>query len=419
MKNRLIGAALLTFAGISNGAPTVYTDEALYLADLARLGYTAVHESFEDELVWAASRNSITNPGSTPSVVSQAIVWTSNYTENNIATGTVGGSAADGSYAIYSLPHGMTTDSGLYCDSAEDPNIPIECFQNDGLKVASETGDILYAFGGRFDSNTGIPKITFLLDGVDINANDTDNIDNWQREGDVADNWSFVGVIDEAGFRSAEVRELTGKDFQQVLLFSDDFTLAVDSATPPPPSDPVNLNGTVRDAGGTGLCAMVLASGQFMFSCNPDGLFSLTDLPRETDGTVKRQVYVDGFFPNIEVLADSVDEIVIMTRAGACPSYNTPYDPGVFPDSAGQRIDISGSVLLQDTQMPICAMVLANGQYIFSCDGSGSYALNIPLDANGQFKLQVYADGFAPNIQRFDEFSVTNDVRMARAAECQ
>ena len=69
--------------------------------------------------------------------------------------------------------------------------------------------------------------------------------------------------------------------------------------------------------------------------------------------------------------------------------------------------------------MPFCAMVLENGKYIFSCYGSVSYAMIIPLDANGQFKLQVYADGFAPNIQRFDEFSVTNDVRMARAAECQ
>ncbi len=144
---------------------------------------------------------------------------------------------------------------------------------------------------------------------------------------------------------------------------------------------------------------MVLASGQFMFSCNPNGPFSLTDLPRENDGTVKRQVYVDGFFPNIDVLQDSVDETVVMTRAGTCPSYNSPSDPGVFPDSAGQRIDISGSVLLQDTQTPICAMVLANGQFMFSCDGSGSYALNIPLDTNGQFKLQVYADGFAPTIQ--------------------
>jgi len=183
--------------------------------------------------------------------------------------------------------------------------------------------------------------------------------------------------------------------------------------------DLVDLSGTVQDAGGTDLCSMVLASGQFMFTCNPDGLFALTDLPRENDGTVKRQVYADGFLPRIDVLQDSVDETVVITRAGTCPSYNTPYDPGVFPDSAGQRIDISGAVLLQDTQTPICAMVLANGQFMFSCDGSGSYALNIPLDTNGQFKLQVYADGFAPTIQTFDEFSVANDVRMARAIECQ
>ena len=84
----------------------------------------------------------------------------------------------------------------------------------------------------------------------------------------------------------------------------------------------------------------------------------------------------------------------------------------------GIRLD-AREVLLQNSQTPICAMVLANGQYMFSCDGTGSYFLKIPLDNNGQFKLQVYADGFAPTIQSFDEFSPANDVRMARAVECQ
>ena len=54
--------------------------------------------------------------------------------------------------------------------------------------------------------------------GVDINGNDTDNIDNWQREGDSADNWAFVGVIDTDGFLSAELRELRGKDWDQVRM---------------------------------------------------------------------------------------------------------------------------------------------------------------------------------------------------------
>ena len=45
--------------------------------------------------------------------------------------------------------------------------------------------------------------------------------------------------------------------------------------------------------------------------------------------------------------------------------------------------------------------------------------LSIPLDTNGQFKLQVYADGFAPSIRKFDEFKTTNIVRMARAVGCK
>lgn len=236
VKTMLFVSAILVLARITNAAPVVYTDEALYRADLASLGFPIISESFEDDMVWADSRNSITSPGSTPSAISQGIVWTANYTQNNVATGTAGG-APDGSFAIYSLPHGMTTDSGLYCDSAEDPNIPIECYQNDGLKVQSATGDTLYAFGGRIDTaNNG--KVTFLLDGVDINGNDTDNIDNWQREGNLADNWAFVGVIDTNGFRSAELKELRGKDAQQVLLFADDFSIGVTAAPVPPITEP-------------------------------------------------------------------------------------------------------------------------------------------------------------------------------------
>ena len=227
MKSVLISAALmLLVAGRTHTAPVVYTNESLFLTELEALGYATIHESFENDTVWADSRNSISSPGSTSTVTIQGIVWTSSHAQNNIATGTVGGSAPDGTFAVYSLPHGMTTDSGLYCDSAEDPDIPIECYQEDGLRIVSETGDPLYAFGGRIDTaNSG--KVTFLLDGIDVNGNDTDNVENWQREGDPADNWAFVGVIDEEGFLSVELRELGGKDFQQVLLFADDFHIAV------------------------------------------------------------------------------------------------------------------------------------------------------------------------------------------------
>lgn len=227
----IVSTLLLSHA--IEAAPVVYTDEAAFRSALTALGTRRIHESFEDNTVWAASRNSIVAPGSTPFVTSQGIRWRSNFAANNIATGTVGGSAPDGMFAIYSLPHGVTNDSGSYCDAAEDPNIPEECFQNDGLEVAAENGETLYGFGGRVDTaNDG--KVTFILDGVDINANDADNIDYRQREGDFVDGYAFIGVIDDTGFLVAELRELRGKDFQQVLLFADDFTLAV--AVPLPPA---------------------------------------------------------------------------------------------------------------------------------------------------------------------------------------
>lgn len=220
----------LLATGVGHTAPVIYTDEASFQADLVAAGYALIREGFEDDVAWADSRNSIISPGRTPSVVSQGIVWTSNHAGNEIATGDVGGSAPQGTYAIYSLPHGLL-DGPPSCDDAEDP-VPEVCFQNDGLKVASASGATLYGFGGRIDTaNSG--KVSFLLDGVDIEANDTDNIDNWQREGTPADGWAFVGVIDSDGFYTAELRELRGKDWQQVLLFADDFTLGV-TAVPIP-----------------------------------------------------------------------------------------------------------------------------------------------------------------------------------------
>jgi hypothetical protein len=186
-----------------------------------------------------------------------------------------------------------------------------------------------------------------------------------------------------------------------------------------PPPDLVDIDGTIKTIDGTDICAMILSSGQYMFSCNPIGIFSLEDLPREVDGTVKRQIYADGFFPKIDTLPDSTTEPVVLTHSGNCPDYNVPYEPAFVPGSAGKEIYIAGEVLLQNSETPICAMVLANGQYMFTCDGTGSYLLKAPLDSNGQFKLQVYADGFAPTIQTFDEYKTTNNVSMARATECQ
>jgi hypothetical protein len=46
--------------------------------------------------------------------------------------------------------------------------------------------------------------------------------------------------------------------------------------------------------------------------------------------------------------------------------------------------------------IPLCAMVLANGVYMFSCAPVGSYSLTVPLDSSGQITLFGFADGHFP-----------------------
>lgn len=185
------------------------------------------------------------------------------------------------------------------------------------------------------------------------------------------------------------------------------------------PATPVDLSGTIKTAGGIPICAVVLASGKYMFSCNPVGDFALFNLPRMADGRIKLQIYADGFKPYTVYLDQSGVHNVVMSSAGVCPNYNPTYTPVVNTAAASQRVYISGQILVGQTLQPVCAMVLANGQHMFSCGGSGDYSLNIPLDSNGQLKLQVYATGFAPYKVVLDPLQLVNTVKLARASECQ
>ena len=292
----------------------------------------------------------------------------------------------------------------------------------DGINDRRETDNGLdpldFSDAGKDYDGDGLTNLEEVELGTNILAADTDG----DGVNDGVDNCAVIANASQAGNPCKADNDKDGIAYESdncpVSYNPDQRDTDLDgigNACEPP----VDLTGNVRSRDGDDVCAMVLASGKFMFSCHPNGLFSLTGLPLEADNTVKRQIYADGFFPRIDILADSIDDTVVMTRSGTCPSYNASYEPGFIPGSAGKRINITGRVLQQDSQTPICAMVLANGQHTFSCDGSGNYALNIPLDNNGQFKLQVYADGFAPTIQTFDDFKTTNIVRMARATECQ
>ena len=303
--------------------------------------------------------------------------------------------------SVHAEPSYLTAWSSTYPASVSDTIAGCQLCHGSSNQNLNPYGAAICVQGGGISTRLQ----TVETEDSDTDPTGSDNITEINASTQPGWTPGFVNVVFNSGTCSA----LGGTEAPPASILGD-----LD-----PPLTNVDLSGTIKTSDGTDICAMVLASGQFMFSCNPVGVFSLTDLPRENDGTVKRKIYADGFFPKIDLLNGTSNEAVVLTRSGPCPSYNPEYDPAVVPGSAGNRIDISGKVLLQDSQTPICAMVLANGQFMFSCDGSGSYALNIPLDFNGQFKLQVYADGFAPTIQVFDEFSPTNDVRMARASECQ
>ena len=217
MKNILTSIALLTVSSIANSA-TIYLDEDEYLNALAALGHDTIYESFEDDNVWVRSSTL------TPSTTSQGLVWKSN--SFNSTTGTLGGSVVDGTYGFFSIPHGDTTDTGLFqCDEfdGETADFNDPCWQGDGWVVTSAKGETLYGIGGWID-DSGIAKVTFLLDGVNVNVD---------RDGELISGWTFVGVIDTDGFNSVEILELRGTDADQKLIFGDSFTIGV-SAVPVP-----------------------------------------------------------------------------------------------------------------------------------------------------------------------------------------
>lgn len=216
---------LFTVSSVASSA-IIYLDETDYLDALAGFGYGTIYESFEDGNVWVRS------PALTPSTTSQGLIWKSNFfdstagTQGGSTTGILGGSVIDGTYGFFSIPHGDATDTGLFeCDEFDGETAAFDdpCWQGDGWVVTSDEGKTLYGIGGWID-DSGIAKITFLLDGVNVNVD---------RDGEVISGWTFVGVIDTDGFTSAEIRELRGTDADQKLIFGDSFTIGV-SAVPIP-----------------------------------------------------------------------------------------------------------------------------------------------------------------------------------------
>lgn len=156
------------------------------------------------------------------------------------------------------------------------------------------------------------------------------------------------------------------------------------------------IEGTVGN-GAQGLCTMVLANGNYRFTCGDEpGRYAMEVIPDE-NGNITFFVFADGFVPYKAAFKAAASHRldVVLAPPGASDAVGV-MDLEVVHATADEGagwILVSGT-LIGDGQ-PLCAMVLANGSHMFSCDENlGRFDLTVPLDEYGGVTLYVFADGF-------------------------
>jgi len=156
----------------------------------------------------------------------------------------------------------------------------------------------------------------------------------------------------------------------------------------------VPISGSVS-LDGTALCAMVLANGQYMFTCNANqGRYDLT-VPLDDQDTITLHAFCSGMAPFKQVLTASQAAAydIAMFRADAgSRTLNLNHTVGTAATSG--RIGLSGVAEYNGT--PLNMMVLANGQYMFTPADTGAFSLEVPVDSNGEITLYGFCAGFQP-----------------------
>ncbi len=163
----------------------------------------------------------------------------------------------------------------------------------------------------------------------------------------------------------------------------------------------IPVHGGAHTVDGTPVCAMVLANGQYMFSCGGAGAYSL-DVPLDAQGQITLFVFADGFAPYRATTGPGNYPLAVqmLTASAGAPLINMSrsVECSAFPN----RVRISGTIDSAGGE-PLCAMVLSNGEHMFSCDASlGQYDLDVPVDQNGQVTVFGFADGFQPYRNTFN-----------------
>ncbi|MCP4105461.1 MAG: hypothetical protein GY749_07985 [Desulfobacteraceae bacterium] len=79
---------------------------------------------------------------------------------------------------------------------------------------------------------------------------------------------------------------------------------------------------------------------------------------------------------------------------------------------AADWVSVSGQVKTQDGTL-LCAMVLANGQHMFTCADEGEYSMSVPLNDDDQIIFYAFCEGFMPFKQILDRDQNQFDVTMS------
>ncbi len=167
----------------------------------------------------------------------------------------------------------------------------------------------------------------------------------------------------------------------------------------PDPVDPqwVEISGSVL-YNGSELCTMVLANGQYMFTCGQDfGEYSLL-VPTDAQGNITLFSFCSGLAPFTQTLtpaqAASYD-IHMSAAAQDSPALTLTHTVGI--SSRPGWVLLSGTATYNGD--PLNMMVLANGQQMFTPADTGAYALEVPLDPSGQITLFGFCSGLMPFMQ--------------------
>jgi len=164
---------------LSVSAPIEYSDEALFLADLAALNGVEIYSEDFEGPVWDAYRY----PSAIESITVSGVTWSGNAP---LSTNTNWGRTGFGLFTIY-VPPGSADE--IYGDSTR----------------------VMYAIGGHFDSNPDGSDVWIEIDGV------------FGAEVGASFLFPFVGVIDPDGFTSFRIHDPD----QEHVLGADDITIAI------------------------------------------------------------------------------------------------------------------------------------------------------------------------------------------------